>query len=313
MTDELHNEIETILQDRFAHILDDISFRISQVYDLLDRVGATGVPSGKVYAEDLNLPGRHLLTGYTVTANSPAAGSIAWTDLHMVYNGTDTLITNGSTANKYAWWSPNTTPTVLQSANTKPNLASGEVLLFLNVSGTPTVMLSDTNSSMPKALADGTVDSGAIIADAVTSAAIADSAVVSDAIASNAVIGTKIANSAISRANIFAANVVDQAAIGPNAIVAAKIADNAISRSGMLVANIVGTAALAPNAVDATIIAPNAVIGTKIADNAISRPTMLSTNVVNTAAIMPNAVTSAEILQGAVSPTKLSILRHILY
>jgi hypothetical protein len=313
MTDELQNKIETILQDRFAHILEDISFRISQVYELLDRVGATGVPQGKVYAEDLNIPGRHFITGYTVTANSPGAGQIAWTDLHMVYNGADTTITNASTANKYAWWSPTTTPAVLQTANTKPNLATGEVLLFLNNAGTPTVMLSDTNSSLPKALADGTVDSGSIIANAVGSAAIADGSVLQNAIAQNAILGNKIANGAVNRANIFTAGAVDQAAIGVGAIIGNKIADGAINRSNALANNIIGTSILQPGAVDANILGPNAVTAVKIADNAVNRTTMLATNVVSTAAIQPNAVTSAEILQGSVTSSKLSILRHILY
>jgi hypothetical protein len=332
MTDELETKIDQIIQAKFAHILEDISFRIDQAYDIVGR--ATGTPSfGKVYAEDLNLQDRHFITGYTVTPNSPIAGSIAWVDLHIVYNGADQLITNANTANKYAWWSPTTTPTVLQSSNTKPILAAGEVLLFVNNGGTPIVMLSDTNASLPKALADGAVDASAILANAVTQGAIATGAigsaqiganavttpaiatgaVVAAGLGANAVTAAAVANSAISRAAQFTGGVVDATALGANAVTAVKLADGAVVRSTQLTANVVDSAAIANNAVDTAAIQANAVTSSTLADNAVARTAQLATNVVTTAAIATGAVTDVELGTGAVIASKLSILRHVLY
>lgn len=351
--EQLESKIEEIIQTRFAHILEDISFRIGQQYELAARNAEGSGAKGKVFAEDLNLLGRHFMTGYAVTANTPSAGSIAWTDLHIVYNGQDYPITNGNTAMKYAWWSPTVTPTVLQSNNVKPNLATGEVLLFLNNGGTPVVMLSDTNASLPKALADGTVDSGAILANAVTnsaiatgavnsaslaanavttsaiatgavtstglaanavtSTAIAGGAVTSTALGANSVTATAIANSAINRESQLNTGVVGATALGANAVTSVKLADGAVVREAQLAANVVGSTAIANNAVDTAALQANAVTSTVLANGAVVRSAQLSSNVVSTAAIMPNAVTTAEINVGAVDATRLSILRHVLY
>jgi hypothetical protein len=352
-SEQLENKIEEIVQRRFAHILEDISFRIGQQYELAAR-NANGVGvTGKVFAEDLKLLDRHFITGYTVTANSPAAGSIAWTDLHIVYNGQNYDITNGNTAMKYAYWSPTTTPTVLLTNNTKPNLATGEVLLFMNNGGTPVVMLSDTNASLPKALADGTVDSGAILANAVTNAAIATGAVNSASLAANAVTTNAIASGAVTStglaANAVTANAIATGAVGTaqiganavtsgsiangaivretqintgvvganslaaNAVTATKLADGAVVRSSQLTANVVDSTALANAAVDTAALQANAVTSTILANGAVVRSAQLSTNVVTTSAIAPNAVTTTEINAGAVDATRLSILRHVLY
>ena len=245
----LDKRIERVLEDRLNHYLSDISFRISQAYDVESRADGAG---RKVYAEDLNLPGRAFLTGYVVTNNSPTAGSIAWADVHMVYNGTDTLITNGSTANMYVWWSPITTPTVLQTSNTKPVLANGEVLLFQNIAGTHKVMLSDTNASLPNVLANGSVDTGAIIAKAVTTTALNDNAVTSGQLANNAVIAGKINAGAINASTAFTTGVVNSAALGPDSVISGKVADGAIDHSAIFTTGVVNAAAVGTGAVGPT-------------------------------------------------------------
>jgi hypothetical protein len=216
---ELDKRIENILHDKLAHFLTDIDFRIQQAYDIVDRSVSTGIAKGKVYAEDLNLIGRHMITGYTITPNSPGAGSIAWANLHMVYNGTNYDITDGNTALKYVWWSSTTTPTVLQTSNTKPVLQTGEVLLFMNVVGVPKVMLSDTNASMPSILSDGAVDTGSILANAVGSTQIN----------ANAITSAKLADGAIARSTQLAANTVTNAAILANAITGTEILAGSVS------------------------------------------------------------------------------------
>lgn len=216
---ELDKRIENILHDKLAHFLTDIDFRIKQAYDIVDRSASAGIAKGKVYAEDLNLIGRHMITGYTITNDSPAVGSIAWSDLHMVYNGVNYDITSGSTALKYVWWSSTVTPTTLQTNNTKPVLAPGEVLLFMNAAGKAKVMLSDTNASMPQILSDGAVDTGSILANAVGSTAIN----------ANAITSNKIADLAISRTGQLAANTVNTTAILANAITGNEILAGSVS------------------------------------------------------------------------------------
>lgn len=298
--DEVRAVVREVLHDELGHVLEDVSYRVSQAYEVAAR---TGQGRGHVFAEDLRVPGRFtLLTGYTVTPNSPAAGQIAWADCHMIYDGTDYTITNGNTANKYVWWSPVTTPTVFQSANTKPTLAAGEVLVFMNLAGTPKVMLSDTNTSLPGVVADGAIDSAAIIANAVGSTQIADGAVGAPQLGANAVTAGKINTGAISSAAAFASGVVDGTAIaasavgatqlGANAVTSAKLADGAVVRSGQMTANVV--------------------TATQVADGAVNRSGQLGADVVGTTQIAASAVTATEIANGAVAAAKLDILRHVL-
>ena len=247
MKDNLREEIAAVVKEQFDHYLADISFRIDQVYGLLDRVGQG---RGSVYAEDLNI-GRHILTGYTVTNNSPTAGKIAWTDCHIVYNGTDYVITNNNTDQKYVWWSPTTTPTAFQVTNTKPSLANGEVLVFVNSGGVYREMLSDTNSSMPRLVSDGAIDTGSIIANAVGTTAIADGAVGSSKLGANAVTAGKINAGAVNSAGILASGVVETDKIGSNAVTDVKINAGAVTEAKInasaVTAGKIATGAVAAN------------------------------------------------------------------
>lgn len=309
----INARVENIIHDKFAHMLADVDFRIKQAYDVVGRVNGEGRADGKVYAEDLKLIGRHFITGYTITNNSPSAGYVAWADLHMVYNGTDTTITNGNSNLKYLWWSPTVTPTVLQASNTKPVLAAGEVLLFVNTAGSAKVMLSDTNASLPTTLGDGSVDSGAIIANAVTSTAIATGAVTSAQLGADAVIAGKIADGAVDASTVFASGVVNSTALGANAVTAGKIATGGISASGQFAAGVVNTAAIGADQITNTLIAPNAVNTGELATNAVTSA-ILADGAVSTAAKLATGVVSdTKLATGAVTPTKLNILRHVLY
>lgn len=321
----IQETVKEVIKGEFDHYLKDLSFRIGQAYDLLDRAG-NPAPSqtGKVYAEDLNVMNRAYMTGYTLTNNSPVAGSVAWADLHMVYNGTDTLITNGNSANKYVWWSPVTTPNVLQSNNVKPTLAPGEVLLFVNTGGTHKVMLSDTNSSMPSILADGTVDSGSIIANAVGTTAIAANAVTSAELNTGAVTTGKIAGGAVTATEIgplavttakIAAGAVTATEIGPLAVTSAKVAVGAINNTNMIAANTitgtnlnagaVTTGKIAANVVTSTELNAGAVTTAKIAGGAVTANELGALSV-TTAKIAANAVTATELNAGAVTTAKIA-------
>lgn len=157
--------LREFMREEFADVLEDISFRIQQAYDVAGR--ATG-SVGQVFAEDLNLMS-HQITGYTMTANSPVAGSIAWTDVHIVFNGVDYTVVNGNTANKYAWFvkPASGTSATLQTGNTKPVLGPNDCLVFFNNAGTPVNALT---SSIPVAVVDGAIDSAALANGAVTAA-----------------------------------------------------------------------------------------------------------------------------------------------
>lgn len=212
----LDKKIENLLKDRLDHYLEDLSFRIGQAYELVDRVG--GGAKGTVYAEDLNIKDRVFLTGYTVTNNSPTAGSIAWADLHVVYNGVDHTITNGNTALQYVYFTPAATPTTLKTSATKPVLADGDVLLFVNEGGVARNMLSDTNASLPRMVATNAVDTDAIKPNAVTGAELADLAVGAG----------KIATGAINSSGLFSGKVVGSGQIVDKAVSSTALADNAV-------------------------------------------------------------------------------------
>lgn len=158
--------LRNFMQEEFSHFLTDIEFRVKQAYDV-ERRGAYGAP-GQIYAEDLDLM-MHQMTGYTMTANSPIAGSIAWTAVHIVFNGVDYTCADGSTALKYVWFvKPGSgTTATLSTSNTKPVLGPDDCLVFVNNAGTP---INALTSTIPVALADGAVDSGAIMNGAVTAA-----------------------------------------------------------------------------------------------------------------------------------------------
>lgn len=310
---QLENKIDQILQDKFGHILSDISFRIEQAYQLIERTTKDAVAGGKVFAEDLYLPDRAYLTGYTLTNNSPSGGSIAWLDVHVVYNGVDNTTTNANTANKYVWWS-SATPTVLQTNNTKPTLAAGDVLLFVNNGGTATVMLSDTNSSLPQMVANLAIDSGSIAASAVTAGKIGTGAintpgiftagvVDSTSIGSSAVVAGKIGANAINTPAIFTAGVVDSNSIGATAVTAGKIAAGAISSSSNFASGVITTQAIGVNQVTTASIAPCAITTAELAAGAIDNTNKFAAGVVDSTALKVNAVT----------PSKLNILRHLLY
>lgn len=158
--------LREFMHQEFQHFLTDIEFRVKQAYDVQNR---TSVFDGEqVYAEDMNLM-LHQITGYTMTPNSPGAGSIAWTAVHIVFGGVDYTCADGSTNLKYVWFvKPGTgTTATLQTSNTKPTLGPNDCLVFVNNGGTPINALTTT---IPVALADNAVDSGAIANGAVTAA-----------------------------------------------------------------------------------------------------------------------------------------------
>lgn len=162
---ELKTSLRNFMHEEFAHFLTDIEFRVKQAYDVTNR-SLSG--TGMVYAEDLHLMS-HQITGYTMTSNSPTAGSIAWTAVHIVFNGVDYTCADGNTASRYVWFIKPASGTTasLSTSNIKPVLGPNDCLVFVNNAGTP---INAVGATIPVALADGAVDTNAIQAGAVTSA-----------------------------------------------------------------------------------------------------------------------------------------------
>lgn len=145
------------LQADFNAAVADIERRLGQARDI-ERANETGVPRQMVHAEDLNI-NKFMIDGYTLTANSPTAGRIAWASLHVVLLGIDYTITDANTNLKYSWfvkpgsYTPGT-PIPLQSSDTLPVLGAGDALIFINNGGTP---ISVLESSIAYAVGPGVV------------------------------------------------------------------------------------------------------------------------------------------------------------
>lgn len=308
---DLDKRIENVLHDKLSHFLDDISFRIGQAYELAERAGGTG--RGSVFAEDLNIKDRVFLTGYTVTNNNPSAGSIAWADLHVVYNGVDYAITNGNTALKYIYFTASATPTTLKFTATKPVLADGDVLLFVNEGGVARNMLSDTNASMPRIIATNGVDTDAIADSAVTSDQIKAQSVVAGKLGNGAINNTLLFNGKVINSTVIADQGIESGAIKDNAITNLKVADGAINRANQITGKIVTGDKLVDKTIQTAQINDNAIDSTKVKDGAISRSSQIVNKVIDSNNLVNGAVTSLALGAGAVDAAKLNIMRHIMY
>lgn len=238
--------VERVLAEKLGHLLDDVSWRLKHFYELAD----------KIPAEGLNLQ-QHLLTGYTLTNNSPSPGYIAWTDLHVVYQGQDFGPFSGDTNLRYTWFDYDNATSKIQSSDTKPTLEKDDVLLFINDNGIGTVV-PGSSQVHGAAIKGGTVDSGEI----------KDSAIIASKILDGAVTNTKIANNAVD-ANKLANNAVTASKIANNAVTTDKIQNGAVS--GLKIAGgAVDDTHIAQNAVNAAHIADAAVVAQKLAAGAVS-------------------------------------------
>ena len=175
---------------------------------------------------------------YSISDNTPSAGCIQWSGLHMQYLGVTYTITDGYTNYPYIYWNHNT-PTQLVVSSTLPTLTDADCLLFLNKSGihltVPTATILDGDllvpgSVMANALAANSVTANALSADCVTANALAANCIGAEAIASGAVTSDKIVSSAIT-SDKLAANSVTANAIVSGTITADKLAANTITSS----------------------------------------------------------------------------------
>ena len=133
---------------------------------------------------------------FTVQDNTPAAGYIAWSNLHIVFRGVDYAIQDGNTNRRYVYWKPSVSTTVLQTSDTLPALTDEDLLVFLNKNGVHvTVPLATVVDG--SLIVAGTVLAQALAAGAVTADKIAAGAVGAQAIAAGAVLTEKLAAGAV--------------------------------------------------------------------------------------------------------------------
>ena len=159
------NGLRALIHDEMAAAVADVERRLGQSRELEQSALFGAVRS--VHAEDLNLD-KHIIDGYTLTANSPIAGSIAWSAVHIVYLGVDYLATDGNTALKYTWFvKPGTgTAVTLTSSNTMPTLGADDAIIFINNGGVP---ISSLSSSIAYAVGADVIGTTQIANGAVTS------------------------------------------------------------------------------------------------------------------------------------------------
>src|SRR5690606_18219240 len=173
LTDEIKQYIRNTIHNEFASVLNDISYRIGVLTDLADRLSGKG--NGRVTAQDLNLA-VHLIEGYTFTDNSPNAGSVAWSDVHIQYQGTTYTVQDGNTDKQYIWWKMSA-PNAFQTDDTKPTLTQDDVLVAINEGGKANILITPGKMVSGAAILDGTVNSGELANNSVIAAKIANSAV----------------------------------------------------------------------------------------------------------------------------------------
>lgn len=238
-TESLRALVRDILAEELNGMLADVSYRLSVLYDAQN--------GGRYGSRDLMLA-THQIDGFTVTDNSPSTGYIAWADVNIVYKGVNYAVTNGNTNKKYVFWKLNTTPTTLQTSDTKPTLSDDDVLVFINDAGIHQTAISAGRLTHGAAIIAGTVGSGEIKSGAIDSTKIADGAVAAAKIMDGAVGTGKLAASAVNATNL---------------------ADGAVT-SGKIAGGAVGTTQLAGSAVTANKIASSAVTTDKINNGAIT-------------------------------------------
>ena len=187
---------------------------------------------------------------YTISHQTPSDGYIAWSGVHIVFDGVDNAITDGNTNKIYVYW-VKSSPNTLQTSNDYPSLGSDDCIVFINRSG---VAVSVLDSSV--------TDGGLIVPSTVTAVAIAAGAVTADHIKAGAITADHISSHTITGDNLMI-NAIEAMHITAGAIEADHVSAGAITADA-IAANAVTTAAIAAGAVSADEIAANAITTGKI-------------------------------------------------
>ena len=164
----------------------------------------------------------------------------------------------------------------------------------INHSGQHSSFSSSVNGNFAAAgVADGSITTLKLAAQAVTNAKIAVAAIQGDVIAAGAIVEAKLGTDAVTAAKI-ADNAVTSAQISADAVTTAKIADNAVTNA-LIATDAVNQDSIAANAVTATQIVAGTITASEIASNAIT-----------TAKIATGAITAGKIGAGEITATQIA-------
>lgn len=162
---------------------------------------------------------------YAVQHQTPSAGYISWTGVHIVFNGTDTAVANGSTNKKFVYWEI-ATPGIFSTSDTYPTLTADDCIVFINKAGVATSVLDA-----------GVTDGSLIVPGTVSAVAIAADAIAADHIAAGAITAGKVAADAISTSNL-AAGVVTAAKMAAGSIATASLQAGAVTSDKVTVTSL---------------------------------------------------------------------------
>lgn len=302
----VESAVHRAFTEGFKSVLHDITYRIDSLMNM--GLMQAGLPH-RITSEMLNLA-RPILDGFTISDNSPLAGSIAWADCNIVYKGTKHTITNGNTNLKYVYWTLATTPTTFKTSATKPTLTDDDILICINDGGIHRLTVGEGRMVNGAAVLDGSISSGELGSGAVTTAKLASGAVDSTILASGAVTTAKLASGAVD-ATALASNSVTTAKLAANAVDGTKISSGAVGTT-QLAASAVDSTKLASGAVNTSALASGAVDSTKLASGAVTTPA-IATGAVGSTQLADGSIIGAKIGAGQVATDKLSIATHLLF
>lgn len=200
---------------------------------------------------------------YILNHQTPYAGSISWSNVHIVFDGVDHAIANGSTNLKYVYWSPSA-PTTLQATGEFPNLGAEDAIVFLNRDGVGVSVL-DSAITDGGLIVPGTITSTAIATGAITADHIMAGAINVDHLDANSISGDKLMFNTIEAINI-ASNAIETTHINAGAVTSDLIASNAIT-TGKIAAGAVSAAQIAAGAITTDKLSIGA-----ISNNLVSNP-----------------------------------------
>jgi hypothetical protein len=129
-----------------------------------------------------------------VTANSPAAGSIAWAAFGIQYMGVGYAIPAGNTALRWVWWKYNQggVTTALAAGNDLPtDLTADDLVLLKNVNGIPFRVQTSTQID-GELLVDGSIMADALAANSVTANAIGAHEVTADKVGADVMVANNV-------------------------------------------------------------------------------------------------------------------------
>lgn len=254
---DLEAVVERALSTKLQSMLTDVDYRIGLLYDVIERMENKNTKRSKrVGSRDLNLA-QHILDGFTITNNSPGAGSVAWANCNIMYRGTNHVITNGNTNLRFVYWMF-ATPTVFTANANKILLGPDDILVGINTNGTFHLEMLPGKFKDGGGLIDGSVRTLELADNAVTSAKLAALQVLDGHIATNAVTTGKIIDGAVTTVKI-GANQVTTDRIAAGNITAALLATNAVT-----------TPSVADGAITTTKIGANQITNDRISAGAVA-------------------------------------------